>query len=293
MTITETTDLFEYGKTRIGRNRTPWLSLGFLTVVVLVAIFAPLVAPQDPTLGQLRDRLIPPAWQQGGSMDHIFGTDKLGRDVFSRVVYGARISLAVGFLSVSIAGSVGTVVGMVAGYYKGWVDSLLMRLTDVTLALPLILMAIVLVAIMGEPSFGKVVLTIVILRWAFYARQIRGETLAVTEQPYVDLARISGASTRRILFRHVLPNVMPSLLVLATLNVALIILVEASLSFLGAGIPPPTPAWGLMVADGRDLLEQAWWVSIIPGTAICLTVFAVNLVGDWVRDRFDPRLRQL
>ena len=193
----------------------------------------------------------------------------------------------------SIAGTIGTIIGMIAGFYKGWVDSLLMRLTDVTLALPLILMAIVLVAILGDPSFGKVVLAIVVLRWAFYARQVRGETLAVMEQPYVDLAKISGASTRRIMFRHVLPNVMPSLIVLATLNVALIILVEASLSFLGAGIPPPTPAWGLMVADGRDLIVVAWWVSIIPGMAIFLTVLAVNFAGDWVRDRFDPKLRQL
>ena len=278
---------------RAGRSRIPWLSLTFLSVIVLVAIFAPLIAPDDPELGRLRNKLIPPFWQDGGSWDHIFGTDSLGRDVFSRVVFGARVSLAVGFLSVAIAGTIGTIVGMIAGFYKGWVDALLMRMTDITLALPLILMAIVLVAILGDPSFGKVVLAIVVLRWAFYARQVRGETLAVMEQPYVDLARITGASTRRIMFRHVLPNVMPTLLVLATLNVALIILVEASLSFLGAGIPPPTPAWGLMVAEGRDLIAIAWWVSVMPGIAIFLTVLAVNLVGDWVRDRFDPRLRQL
>ena len=292
MTVVETADLGASAE-RTGRSRVPWLSLSFLIVVVLAAVFASWIAPHDPELGRLRDKLIPPFWQEGGSMDHVFGTDSLGRDVFSRVVFGARVSLAVGFLSVSISGTLGTIVGMIAGFYRGWVDSLLMRITDMTLALPLILMAIVLVAILGDPSFGKVVLAIVVLRWAFYARQVRGETLAVMEQPYVDLARISGASTLRIMFRHVLPNVMPSLLVLATLNVALIILVEASLSFLGAGIPPPTPAWGLMVADGRDLIELAWWVSIIPGIAIFLTVLAVNLVGDWVRDRFDPKLRQL
>ena len=293
MTVLETAEVARSGADRIGRTRVPWLSLTFLVVVVTVAVIAPLVAPHEPEIGRLRDKLIPPFWQEGGSMDHIFGTDALGRDVFSRVVFGARVSLAVGFLAVSIAGTIGTIIGMIAGFYKGWVDSLLMRLTDVTLALPLILMAIVLVAILGDPSFGKVVLAIVVLRWAFYARQVRGETLAVMEQPYVDLAKISGASTRRIMFRHVLPNVMPSLIVLATLNVALIILVEASLSFLGAGIPPPTPAWGLMVADGRDLIVVAWWVSIIPGMAIFLTVLAVNFAGDWVRDRFDPKLRQL
>jgi len=293
MTDAQTLEATASRAARLGRTRVPWFSLAFLVIVVVSAIFAPWIAPDDPELGRLRDRLIPPFWQEGGSMDHIFGTDLLGRDVFSRVVFGARISLAVGFLSVAIAGTVGSIIGMIAGYYKGWVDALLMRLTDMTLALPLILMAIVLVAILGSPSFSKVVLTIVILRWAFYARQVRGETLAVMEQPYIDLARISGASTRRILFRHVLPNVMPSLLVLATLNVALIILVEASLSFLGAGIPPPTPAWGLMVAEGRDLIKTSWWVSIIPGVAIFLTVLAVNLAGDWLRDRVDPRLRQI
>jgi peptide/nickel transport system permease protein len=293
MTEAQTLEATVIRTARLGRTRVPWFSLAFLVIVVVSAIFAPWIAPDDPELGRLRDRLIPPFWQEGGSLDHIFGTDLLGRDIFSRVVFGARVSLAVGFLSVAIAGTVGSIIGMIAGYYKGWVDSLLMRLTDMTLALPLILMAIVLVAILGNPSFSKIVLTIVILRWAFYARQVRGETLAVMEQPYIDLARISGASTRRILFRHVLPNVMPTLLVLATLNVALIILVEASLSFLGAGIPPPTPAWGLMVAEGRDLIKTSWWVSIIPGIAIFLTVLAVNLAGDWIRDRVDPKLRQI
>jgi peptide/nickel transport system permease protein len=293
MTEAQTLEATVIRTARLGRTRVPWFSLAFLVIVVVSAIFAPWIAPDDPELGRLRDRLIPPFWQEGGSLDHIFGTDLLGRDIFSRVVFGARVSLAVGFLSVAIAGTVGSIIGMIAGYYKGWVDALLMRLTDMTLALPLILMAIVLVAILGNPSFSKIVLTIVILRWAFYARQVRGETLAVMEQPYIDLARISGASTRRILFRHVLPNVMPTLLVLATLNVALIILVEASLSFLGAGIPPPTPAWGLMVAEGRDLIKTSWWVSIIPGIAIFLTVLAVNLAGDWIRDRVDPKLRQI
>ena len=263
-----------------------------LVLVVLVAVFAPLIAPHDPEVGQLSNKLIPPVWQEGGQIDFLLGTDTLGRDIFTRILYGARVSLMVAILATGLAGVLGTIVGLIAGFYRGWAEIVLMRVTDMTLALPLMLMAIVLVALLGA-SLTNVLMVIVILLWPYYARQIRGEALAISEEDFVDLARVAGLSSPRILWRHILPNVMPTIGVLATLQVALIILLEASLSFLGVGIPPPTPAWGLMVADGRDILGRAWWVSIIPGIAIFGVVLAANLFGDWVRDRFDPKLRQL
>ncbi len=274
------------------KNRFPYISLTVLVLVVLVAILAPVIAPHNPEVGQLSNKLIPPMWQEGGSGEFPLGTDTLGRDIFTRILYGTRISLMVAVLATGLAGALGTVVGLMAGFYRGWTETILMRLTDITLAFPLMLMAIVLVSVLGA-SLTNVLLVIVVLLWPYYARQIRGEALAVGEADFVDLARVAGVSNRRILLRHILPNVMPSIGVLATLQVALIILLEASLSFLGVGIPPPTPAWGLMVADGRDLLGRAWWVSIIPGIAIFAVVLSANLFGDWMRDRFDPKLRQI
>lgn len=272
--------------------RFPYVSMVVLALVVLVAFFAPLIAPHDPEVGQLSNKLKPPVWQEGGSTEFLLGTDTLGRDIFTRILYGARVSLMVAVLATGLAGVLGTIVGLIAGFYRGWVEVVLMRFTDMTLALPLMLMAIVLVALLGA-SLTNVLLVIVILLWPYYARQIRGEALALSEEDFIDLARVAGVSNPRILWRHILPNVMPTIGVLATLQVALIILLEASLSFLGVGIPPPTPAWGLMVADGRDILGRAWWVSIVPGIAIFGVVLAANLFGDWVRDRFDPKLRQL
>ncbi len=288
----------EGGKVRVksrgasGTTRFPYVSAAVLGLVLLIAIFAPLLAPHDPEVGRLSNKLIPPLWQEGGTSDFPLGTDTLGRDIFTRILYGTRISLMVAVLATGLAGVLGTIVGLIAGFYRGWTETILMRLTDITLAFPLMLMAIVLVSVLGA-SLTNVLMVIVFLLWPYYARQIRGEALAVSEQDFVDLARVAGVSNRRILWRHILPNVMPSIGVLATLQVALIILLEASLSFLGVGIPPPTPAWGLMVADGRDLLGRAWWVSIIPGIAIFAVVLAANLFGDWVRDRFDPKLRQI
>ncbi len=298
MTAAGSSGLFKRGVARVTnrgastRSRFPYISITVLVVVVLVAIFAPLIAPHNPEVGQLSNKLIPPMWQEGGTGDFPLGTDTLGRDIFSRILYGTRISLMVAVLATGLAGVLGTIVGLIAGFYRGWTETILMRLTDITLAFPLMLMAIVLVSVLGA-SLTNVMLVIVFLLWPYYARQIRGEALAVSEEDYVDLARVAGVSNKRILWRHILPNVMPSIGVLATLQVALIILLEASLSFLGVGIPPPTPAWGLMVADGRDLLGRAWWVSIIPGIAIFAVVLAANLFGDWMRDRFDPKLRQL
>ena len=290
--------LGEEGKSRVRARATsttirfPYISTVVLVLVVLVAIFAPLIAPHDPEVGRLPNKLIPPMWQEGGTGEFPLGTDSLGRDIFTRILYGARVSLMVALLATGLAGVLGTIVGLLAGFYRGWVETILMRITDITLALPLMLMAIVLVALLGA-SLTNVLVVIVILLWPYYARQIRGEALAVSEEDFVDLARVAGVSNLRILWRHVLPNVMPTILVLVTLQVALIILLEASLSFLGVGIPPPTPAWGLMVADGREILVRAWWVSIIPGVAIFAVVLAANLFGDWVRDRFDPKLPQI
>lgn len=298
MTATESPALSEQGKSGTprrgasGRSRFPYISMTVLILVVLVAILAPFIAPHDPEVGRLSNKLIPPMWQEGGTGEFPLGTDTLGRDIFTRILYGTRISLMVAVLATGLAGVLGTIVGLVAGFYRGWTETILMRLTDITLAFPLMLMAIVLVSVLGA-SLTNVLLVIVFLLWPYYARQIRGEALAVSEEDFVDLARVAGVSNRRILWRHILPNVMPSIGVLATLQVALIILLEASLSFLGVGIPPPTPAWGLMVADGRDLLGRAWWVSIIPGIAIFAVVLAANLFGDWMRDRFDPKLRQI
>jgi peptide/nickel transport system permease protein len=212
--------------------------------------------------------------------------------VLSRIIYGSQISLAVSLIAIGVAGTVGTVLGLISGYRGGLTDVVLMRLTDVGLSLPTILIAVVLVAV-SEPSFRNVVLVIALLLWPRFARQMRGETLAIKEQDYVALAVVAGRSTAWILSRHVFPNVMPTLLVISTLQVGYVILLEGTLSFLGVGVPPPNPAWGLMIADGRGFLATAWWISFLPGLAMLLTVLAVNLMGDWLRDHLDPKLRQL
>ena len=270
----------------------PWLPVAVLVGLGLVALFAPLIAPYPPLQGSLGDKLLPPGWLAGGKWSHPLGTDLLGRDILSRVIFGARTSLAVAAAAVIVAGTLGTLVGLVSGYFGGTTDAVLMRLTDVALSLPLILVAIVLVAALGA-SFGNVILIIVLLLWPRYARQIRGETLALTSRDFVALARIANCSHVRILRRHILPNVMPTLLILVTLQAGYVVLLESTLSFLGAGIPPSTPAWGLMIADGRTVIESAWWVVLWPGLAILMLVLSGNLLGDWLRDRFDPTLKQV
>jgi peptide/nickel transport system permease protein len=277
---------------RAALARLPVFSLVVLALLVIAALFAPVLTPQSPTEGTLEDRLLPPGWQAGGSADHLLGTDRQGRDILTRIVYGTRVSLSVALLAIFVAGSIGIVVGVVAGYCGGWADSLLMRLTDVGLSLPGILVALVLAVVVG-PSFGNVIAVIGLVFWPRYARQVRGETLSLMQQDYVALARIAGCSPLRIMAVHILPNLAPSLLVLATLQVGDVILFEATLSFLGVGLPPPLPAWGLMVAEGRTLITTAWWVAVLPGLAIMFTVLAMNLLGDWTRDRLDPRLRQV
>jgi peptide/nickel transport system permease protein len=273
-------------------RRAPLVPSLIIAAFVLLAIVANVVAPGDPYEQSLRLRFKPPAWEEGGSWKHLLGTDRLGRDLLSRIIFGARISLAAGVLTVLLAGFVGAAVGLVAGYYRGRVDAVLMRVTDATLAFPVILLALILAVTLG-PSFTNVIVAIAVILWARYARVVRGEVLTLMERDFIAQARIVGCSARRIILTHLFPNILNTLIVLLSLNLGYVIIVEASLSFLGAGIPPPTPAWGSMVAEGRDYITSAWWVSFFPGLAILLVVLAFNLFGEWLRDVLDPRLRQL
>ena len=228
-----------------------------------------------------------------GSSRFLLGTDHLGRDVLSRVIYGARISLLVSIITLAVGGSIGVTMGLAAGWYGGFVDELLMRLVDIKLAIPLILIALVLVITLGQ-SLWIIVTVLCLFIWPRFARQVRGEVLQLKHMDYVSLAKVSGASTPRILFIHIFPGTINTLIVVATLQVGIVILLESTLSFLGAGVPPPTPAWGSMVSDGRDKLAGGvWWISTFPGLAIMITVMSLNLFGDWLRDTLDPRLRQL
>jgi peptide/nickel transport system permease protein len=255
-------------------------------------VFAPVLAPHDPTDADIMQKLIPPVWMERGTWAHPLGTDRFGRDVLSRIIYGSQISLTVSLIAIGVAGTLGTALGLIAGYRGGLTDTLLMRLTDIGLSLPTILIAVVMVAV-SEPSFRNVILVIALLLWPRFARQMRGETLAIKEQDFVALAVVAGRSSAWIIRRHIFPNVVPTLLVISTLQVGYVILLEGTLSFLGVGVPPPNPAWGLMISDGRGFLATAWWISLFPGLAMLLTVLAVNLLGDWLRDHLDPKLRQV
>ncbi|PYN96558.1 MAG: peptide ABC transporter permease [Candidatus Rokuibacteriota bacterium] len=273
-------------------RRWPVVSIAIVVLFVAAAILAPLLSPGDPYEQSLRNRFRPPVWEERGSWAHPLGTDRLGRDLLSRIVWGSRVSLAAGVVTVLLASAFGAAVGLVAGYYGGRVDATLMRITDATMAFPVILLALIL-AVTAGPSFANVVMAIAVILWARYARVIRGQTLTLMQLDFIAQARIAGAGATRIILRHLLPNTLNTLVVLVTLQVGYVIIVEASLSFLGAGIPPPTPAWGSMIAEGRDFVTSAWWVSLFPGVAILLVVLAFNLLGDWLRDTLDPKLRQL
>ncbi len=262
-----------------------------LIVLVIPALLAEVIAPHNPFEGSLGKRLQAPAFF-GGPSEHLLGTDHQGRDILSRIIYGSRISIAVAAAGILIAGILGTLLGLMAGYFRGWIDALVMRLVDITLSIPAILVALVVAAAIGA-RFSSVVFIIALVLWAVYARQIRGETLKWSQSDFVARARVAGASHFRILTRHILPNVTNTLIVLATLQVGFVIVFEASLSFLGVGIPRPNPAWGLMIADGRKYVMSAWWISFFPGLAIMLTVLSLNMLGDWLRDRLDPKLRQV
>jgi peptide/nickel transport system permease protein len=277
---------------RRDRRWPPAVPLGIVGALIVCALFAPWLAPHSPLDGSLGDRLKPPIGMENAKPTHPLGTDRHGRDTLSRLIYGARISLSVSVVGIAITGTIGGFIGLLAGFVGGWLDTLLMRLVDISLSLPGILIA-VLLSVVFEPSFTNVIIVVAFLLWPSYARLARGETLSIKHQEFVALARIAGCSPLTIMLRHIVPNLVPSILVLATLHVGYVIVLEAALSFLGVGIPPPTPSWGVMVADGRGLIEQAWWVSILPGIAILVTVLSLNILGDWVRDRLDPKLRQV
>ena len=271
----------------------PVLPVLIIVVFVLTALFANVLAPHNPEVGTLGDRFHPPAWQDGGTGEHLLGTDHLGRAVLSRLIFGARVSLVVGFMAVIFAGILGTVLGILSGYLGGWVDQVIMRITDAWLALPALTFAIFLAAIVG-PSAMNIVIILAAVYWTRYARVVRGEVLSLKEREFVRLAIVAGCSKRTIMRRHILPNVLNSTIVLATLMLGVVIVTEASLSFLGVGVPPPQPAWGLMLADGKKgLMAGYWWLTVLPGTCIMLLVLAANLLGDWLRVKLDPQLRQL
>src|SRR5215472_15416432 len=263
------------------------LGIGF------VAVFANLLAPHNPEIGSLTARFRPPFWQAGGSTKYLLGTDQLGRDVLSRLIFGARISMVVGLTAVMFAGVLGTTLGIISGYLGGWVDQVIMRITDTWLALPALMFAIFLAAIAG-PSLWNIVLILGITYWTRYARVIRGEVLSLKEREFVRLAIVAGCSKWTIMRRHILPNIINTAVVLATLELGVVIIAEATLSFLGVGVPPPQPAWGLMLADGKQgLMVGYWWLTVFPGACIMLMVLSANLLGDWFRVKFDPQLRQL
>ncbi len=264
-----------------------------ILALAVFAIFAPLLTSHDPErASDYEDQVTPPFWDSEGSTKYILGTDYLGRDVLARMIFGARISLMVAFAVLGIGGIVGTAVGLVSGYFGGTVDEVIMRMVDITLAVPFILVALV-VGIVLEVSLSVVVILLVMFFWNGFARQVRAETLQLKTMDYVSLARIAGASPMRIMYKHILPGVFSTVIVIATLTVGTVILVESILSFLGVGVPAPTPTWGAMISDGRNYLNTGWWMAFFPGMAILFTVLAFNFLGDWLRDTLDPKLRQL
>lgn len=266
---------------------------GFIILLLVVAaIGAPILAPANPNKTSLRERNTPPAWEANGSTAHLLGTDPVGRDLLSRLIYGARISLFIGLTVTILASAFGILLGLLAGYYQSWIEEIVMRVADLFLAFPFILLAITIIAVLGA-GLTNLVLVLVVTGWVQYARLVRGQALSVKQNQYVDAARVAGASSWRILARHILPNVAASVIVLATLQVAFVLLTEAALSFLGLGVNPSIPTWGSMVNDGRLYIYNAWWVITFPGLAIMIAVLGINMVGDWLRDILDPTLRTI
>jgi len=274
-------------------RRTRALAVGgaaFVALLILAALAAPLIAPADPIRQSLRGRLSAPTLEGADGKAHLLGTDHLGRDVFSRVIYGARVSLLVGFAAVVVGGLVGATLGLLAGFRGGWIDSAIMTLADAQLAFPFILLAIGIIAVLG-PSFPTLIMVIGLSGWVTYARVLRSQVMVLRSREFVDAIQALGGSVARVIVRHVLPNVLSSLVVIATLELARAIVLEATLSFLGLGVQPPTPSWGGMVHEGREYLDSAWWISTAPGIVLMLTSVVVSRTGDWLRDLLDPTLR--
>ena len=274
-------------------QRVPIFPLLILVTLIFTAVAADFLAPHNPEVGNLRYRYRPPVWQDKGSWEYVLGTDHMGRDILSRLIFGARISLLVGVTASIFAGTLGTTLGIMAGFRGGWVDQVIMRLTDAWLALPGVTFAI-LFAVLMQPGKWNIILILGLVYWTRYARVIRGEVLSLKERDYVRLATVAGCSQAKIMWTHILPNVANSAIVIATLQIGVSIITEATLSFLGVGVAPPEPAWGLMLAEGKSgLMAGYWWLSVLPGLCIMFVVLAANLLGDWFRVWSDPQLRQL
>jgi len=280
-------------RARLARRRPSFRAVFGLTVLLIMsgaAVLAPQIAPWDPARQMLMKRLRPPAWEARGLREHPLGTDHLGRDILSRIVYGGRISLGVGLSAVTLSALIGVSLGLLAGFHGGRTDAVVMRVADVFLAIPYILLAMGVVFALG-PSLLNVILVMAVTRWVQFARIVRADVLSIREREFVSGARARGNRSLRLLLRHVLPNALTPIIVVATLELAFMIIYESALSFLGLGVQPPTPTWGWMLADGRNYIATAWWLATFPGLAIMLTVLAVNLLGDWLRDTLDPRLK--
>ena len=275
---------------RLARRRTALFGLCVVSIVLLAAAFAPWLTPFDPLEQDINQRLKEPGWQTAEGRVHVLGSDHLGRDILARVIFGSRIALVVGLSAVLISGVLGMVIGLVSGYFGGKVDDFFMRLADVQLAFPFILLAIAVIGVLG-PSLKNIIIVIGVSSWVVYARVVRGEVLSIREREFVQAAIALGSRDGRVLLRHVLPNAFTPWLVVATLDMARVIVIESALSFLGLGVQPPTPTWGGMLADGRVYLSTAWWLATFPGLAILVTVLGINLLGDGLRDTLDPRLK--
>ncbi len=278
--------------TKIRRQKLPWAPLVIITTFLVMAIFAPFLFPLSPDEVVLPNRLMPPIWHEGGIQAHVLGTDTLGRDLLTRIAYGGRVSLTVAFFVLLFGGSVGLALGIIAGYTKRWISATIMRVVDSIIAIPNILIAIVFAVSLG-PSMKTVIIALSVALWARFARVMRGDVLMIMKRDFILQARVAGCSPVRIMAVHVLPSVFNIFMVMVSLEVGWVILAEASLSFLGAGIPPPTPSWGQMVSEGRGFIDSSWWISFFPGLALALAVLSFNMLGDWLRDRLDPKLRQL
>jgi peptide/nickel transport system permease protein len=269
---------------------TPVLCGSIIGITCIVAVLAPVLAPHGPNSGALSDILVPPAWEKGGSSAHLLGTDSIGRDIFSRAIYGAQISMLVGLLGVVFSAAIGVVTGLVAGFYRSWVDRVFVTIADIQLAFPFLVLAVVIVAATG-PGVVNVLIVLTLSGWVFFGRMVRAEVLTLRESEFVLAGRALGASNRRLMFSTVLPNVLPSVIVIATFTFAQLVMLEAALSFLGVGLPPSIATWGSMIEAGRPYLGTAWWVSAVPAAALIVVLLAVNILGDWLRDRLDPKLR--